>query len=329
MGNFDNGTLYIRGAEVDQLLTKMDINEKVRALKDKQDPLLCYKLVLTSTEDIPEDLKTAIDEFIHPYGSYSNYFDDPEVRRIIHGIPLEPNPKDTKPTNLGVYLTPKDPGPTLMDLYPRYTVSASDPIKTSKISFWIKLKDILENACSNAGTILFWIWFTLPITLFILVKAFKLKSPVLTTLNKYSYFVYVITLLIQVIAYVASAIYSGLKAAMPNGKVLGITSLEQNHFEDAIESFQHYLQENPDDRECLYLLGLAYDNNHQEDMALSWYNTLLEIQPYHTEALNNKGRILYARHDFQNAKTCFERAAEMGSNEAKNNLEVMHRYGRG
>jgi tetratricopeptide (TPR) repeat protein len=327
--------------EVERLIEGMNIQEKIQALKDKHDMLLCHKLAISWSDKESPDLKKALEEYYDCYGGYFGYNTHPEIKKIIDEIHLYSNIDLSSIPNISSLFRPSETDPDPFSLYKKfetdagfpdlkipYTVNASESIKTSKPGFWKRTKEILGIIWRNAGTILFWLWFTSPITLLILVHLFKLNSPVLITLNKYSYSVYVITGLILAINYVVSAVSSGLKAALPNGKVLGMTSLDQNHFADAIASFQQYLQENPDDRECMYLLGLAYDNNHQEDMALSWYNALLEKQPYHAEALNNKGRILYTRNDLQNAKICFERAAEMGSSEAMNNLKVMHRYGR-
>jgi len=68
--------------------------------------------------------------------------------------------------------------------------------------------------------------------------------------------------------------------------------------------------------------------NHQEgktDIAQNLYNKILEIDPNHSQALNNLGVIFYTLGENQKAKDCYEKAIELNPNytEALNNLGVI------
>jgi tetratricopeptide (TPR) repeat protein len=185
-------------------------------------------------------------------------------------------------------------------------------------------KDKLESALGVVWLILM----VLPVFAF-LASAFKIvKDPAVLKLLDLTYSIYPLTIGYLILHKVVSAVGQALKSTLPSPKQLGGIQIEQGRNREAIETLKEAVSQDRQDSDAWYLLGLAYDNDSQVEEALRCYEQVLIIHPYHPNAWNNRGRILYGKQDLAGAKDCFEKAQSFGSKEAENNLAAMRRFQR-
>jgi len=75
-----------------------------------------------------------------------------------------------------------------------------------------------------------------------------------------------------------------------------------------------------------FRLALKKHINKKFNEAKILYNQILEIKPYHTNALNNLGELYRVTGDLQKAKDCYEKAIKFNPNlaSAYNNLGLIY-----
>jgi Tfp pilus assembly protein PilF len=73
----------------------------------------------------------------------------------------------------------------------------------------------------------------------------------------------------------------------------------------------------------LYLIGLTYHTCGKTELAMEYYEKAIQSNRCNADAWNNKGGIFYKRGERQKAIECFEEAADMGNEEARQNLEAL------
>ncbi len=86
---------------------------------------------------------------------------------------------------------------------------------------------------------------------------------------------------------------------------LGVVKLNQGDYSSAISYFQLVLEMLPYHSGALYNTGYAYQKLDLLNPAIIHYKNLLEIEPHHTDALNNLGVIYKAKKSFQEAEKYF------------------------
>ncbi len=193
-----------------------------------------------------------------------------------------------------------------------------------------KQKDSVPNTNrGNLGFAVKGLLFVSPMIVSIVVNTFDIvENPVLANILSNAHLAYPVIAFVIFVLWVIGSVTSAIQAAQPTATQIGMRFLDSGHYKDAIESFKQATNDNPQDDRAWYLLGLSYDNNQQEDEAMRCYDRAIILNSFQPNAWNNKGRIYYGRGEFSKAKECYEKALEYGSQEAKNNLETMKRFGR-
>ncbi len=67
----------------------------------------------------------------------------------------------------------------------------------------------------------------------------------------------------------------------------------------------------PEDRDLLYLLGVAYEKNKNLEDAMNTYQKVIEIRPDHVKAHYRVGFIYFRRQEFEEAIAAFEKALSL------------------
>src|SRR5437762_10957469 len=79
----------------------------------------------------------------------------------------------------------------------------------------------------------------------------------------------------------------------------------------AEESYQHILQEDPDNFVALYLLGLVARQTGRNDAAIEYTSRALRLKPDYLEAHNNLGNAWAAQGNLEEAAACYQRALRL------------------
>jgi HEAT repeat protein len=142
-----------------------------------------------------------------------------------------------------------------------------------------------------------------------------------------------LTVVYQVIAFIIYSVkFTSSIFSSPESKSVIKTSEAEDYFSQgnygkSFESFLEIVKLDPQNADAWFRAGFILDNNGQYNDAIMFYDKTLELRPLHYNALNNKGLILYKMGRPEEAKACLEKAAGLGSVEAKNSLEYLSRPG--
>jgi tetratricopeptide (TPR) repeat protein len=92
----------------------------------------------------------------------------------------------------------------------------------------------------------------------------------------------------------------------------GLQAVEGGPDTRAMSQVEQALQENPDDKDLVYLLGRLYKTGGRYDDAVGLYRDALDKDPKDAIALNNTGNIDFARGDYGAAIVRYRQALETG-----------------
>lgn len=104
-----------------------------------------------------------------------------------------------------------------------------------------------------------------------------------------------------------------------------IQLIDDGNYQDAIICLDKEIAKNPQNKEALYLKGMAYFDMDDPTSAIEFYDKALLIDPDYIDVLNDKGVALINLEKFNSAKKCFKKTIELDSNYAFgwNNLGVV------
>ncbi len=104
------------------------------------------------------------------------------------------------------------------------------------------------------------------------------------------------------------------------------TLLAEGRYDEAIPYLTRLLQEEPDDPDALWRLGVAYTENEEPGKALKALEFFLTLNDTHPGALEACGCAEFKRSNYRHAKEYLLRAAELMPDSAsiKRNLGVVH-----
>ncbi len=108
--------------------------------------------------------------------------------------------------------------------------------------------------------------------------------------------------------------------------LLGVISLQQKNFNDAITKFNKAISINSKHHALYNNLGVAYKEIEQYDNAIKNFNKAIELNPNYAEAYNNLGIIFKKKYQYKEAYNNYEKAIELNPNyaEAYNNLGLLY-----
>jgi uncharacterized protein (TIGR02466 family) len=106
---------------------------------------------------------------------------------------------------------------------------------------------------------------------------------------------------------------------------LALKNHQNNNLQDAQNYYQKVLELNPDHSQTLNNLGVIYQGLGENQKAKEYYKKAIEINPNYTDPHNNLGIIFKALGDTQNAKDCYEKAITINPNfaEVYNSLGII------
>jgi tetratricopeptide (TPR) repeat protein len=99
--------------------------------------------------------------------------------------------------------------------------------------------------------------------------------------------------------------------------VRGISYLESQHIDEAIDAFSREIEMNPDRVEAYNNRGIAWCEKGDYDQAIADYNRALEIDPFCTEAYNNRGVIWFYKKKYDLAINDYDKALGIDPHFAK------------
>jgi predicted O-linked N-acetylglucosamine transferase (SPINDLY family) len=108
--------------------------------------------------------------------------------------------------------------------------------------------------------------------------------------------------------------------------LLGVISLQQKNFNDAITKFNKAISINSNHHALYNNLGVAYKETEQYDNAIKNFKRATELNPNYAEAYNNLGIILKKKYQYKEAFNNYKTAIELNPNyaEAYNNLGLLY-----
>ena len=84
------------------------------------------------------------------------------------------------------------------------------------------------------------------------------------------------------------------------------------------------LNENPNDVNCLKILGTCYHKLNRLDHALSIYDRLIILDTQNIEVLNNIGLIYQVKEDFEKAKNTYKKSSEINPHHSQSYLNLLY-----
>lgn len=84
-------------------------------------------------------------------------------------------------------------------------------------------------------------------------------------------------------------------------KQLANTYLNEQDYDKAIENFELYLKEKPDDTQALFFMGYIYEAKNECDKAIEYYNKTIDLRDDYAEAYKRMAYIFYRRNDYKKA----------------------------
>ncbi len=118
----------------------------------------------------------------------------------------------------------------------------------------------------------------------------------------------------------ASRAETALRAALKGGhdladvaSLLGRVRRAAGDFRTAARYARYAAKQRPRDVRALYELGLSHLGAGSPDEAEAAFDAALSIDPTHAPSLCGRGRVLYDRGEFADARDCFDRARAQGS----------------
>jgi Tfp pilus assembly protein PilF len=94
-----------------------------------------------------------------------------------------------------------------------------------------------------------------------------------------------------------------------------LTSLQDKNYDQAIAQLQPIVQQNPQNPDPHYLLGLAYMGKHEPDQAISEYQQALQLDPNFPEAEIGLGTAYTAKGMRAEAEQAYRKAAALQRNQ--------------
>jgi tetratricopeptide (TPR) repeat protein len=94
-----------------------------------------------------------------------------------------------------------------------------------------------------------------------------------------------------------------------DGNLDGIDYFNQGEYAKAIKSYDEFLLLNPHDVKTLYNRGRCYEVMGNDDKAEMDYDRVLELEPYHANALLGLSQVFYRKEDYVTAINLAESAA--------------------
>ncbi|NIO20559.1 MAG: tetratricopeptide repeat protein [Candidatus Aenigmarchaeota archaeon] len=92
---------------------------------------------------------------------------------------------------------------------------------------------------------------------------------------------------------------------------LGISYIKKNKFSNAIEALIKTTELSPSFPGAYHQLGICYRQQNELDKALQYYQIALELKPDSVDSLYNRGLILFELNRIEEALTHFEKALEL------------------
>jgi predicted O-linked N-acetylglucosamine transferase (SPINDLY family) len=108
--------------------------------------------------------------------------------------------------------------------------------------------------------------------------------------------------------------------------LLGVISLQQKNFNDAITQINKAISLNPSHHALYNNLGVAYKETEKYESAIENFKRAIEIKPNYAEAYNNLGIIFKKKYQYNEAYNNYQKAIELNPNyaEAYNNLGLLY-----
>lgn len=91
---------------------------------------------------------------------------------------------------------------------------------------------------------------------------------------------------------------------------LGVAYMRQGEFQQALEKLQKAVRQNPQLAEAHAASAVLYERLNEPEKAMEHHRRAVELAPEDSAALNNYGRFLCGRKQFDKAETYFQRAAQ-------------------
>lgn len=91
---------------------------------------------------------------------------------------------------------------------------------------------------------------------------------------------------------------------------LGIRYLQKGELQQAVRKLEKALNQNAGNSDAHMTLGVVYEQLDKAELAREHYRRAVELQPHNSSALNNYGRFLCQRGDYDRAERYFSRSAE-------------------
>ena len=106
---------------------------------------------------------------------------------------------------------------------------------------------------------------------------------------------------------------------------LAVQNHQNNNLQDAQNYYQKVLELDPNHSQTLNNLGVIFQGLGENQKAKECYEKVIEIDPNYVNALSNLGVIFQGLRENQKAKNCFEKAIKVNPNyaDAHNNLGVL------
>ena len=108
--------------------------------------------------------------------------------------------------------------------------------------------------------------------------------------------------------------------------LLGVISLQQKNFDDAIKKISKAISINPKHHALYNNLGVSYKEIERYEDAIKNFNKAIELNPNYAEAYNNLGIIFKKKYQYKEAYNNYEKAIKLNPNyaEAYNNLGLLY-----
>ncbi|MFL2821955.1 MAG: tetratricopeptide repeat protein [Alphaproteobacteria bacterium] len=102
-----------------------------------------------------------------------------------------------------------------------------------------------------------------------------------------------------------------------------INLYKNNQYEEVEKLATSILNDNPNDINCLKVLGSSYHKSNNLNAALSIYNKLINLDPNNVKVLDNIGFILTAKKDFIKAEKVYRNAYEINPQNSSSYLNFL------
>jgi protein O-GlcNAc transferase len=128
----------------------------------------------------------------------------------------------------------------------------------------------------------------------------------------------------------AEAIYKTLLTKNQNNfqliNLLGIISMQQKNYHDAITNFNKAISINPKHHSLYNNLGVLFKETEKYDKAIENFQKAIELNPNYSEAYNNLGIIFKNKFQYIEAYNNYKKAIELNPNyaEAYNNIGLLY-----